>query len=898
MTLQAGDRVDLAQWAYAYRKGAADNPVETQWLWPIKRFSKGANGAWRYDDARDLFPREKVLCACLWEESRHIRQVEVEFNGAGDTVPNAGEITIVGVSSDSLWSDRTHCFFGLHEYRQSVFMSECDPLLTPQGSVVFNFSSDNFAPGFASFQRLFVVYNGSCGNVCLPSMHAYGASKWREPLSVDIEWGLETDHASTLWSGRAEIYNGITDGIQPLEAGNGIAVAGQAGWKEGAGSAARRGITLRLFHSDDSAEDRSIVTLWTTGGDFSFTIPDIEQGPVLIPGLGVCAFRRGTGITGRQFQAQLAASGKKTTRQQVNAHGEQDVSHAMAAFKIDASPGFPEPPYEPVMKVNVPDPYLNGQWRVGAWHLKRWTSMQQDGSCLISLWPFKDIEDMNGSGIAVIGEETFQIIRTLDLMGLHDVAEGGLKYWLSGKKAAPCLWHAETLGNDALCHADNSYDQKHGGGGGKILETAGFHYLLTGDEAWLEKSRPELEKACDWIIALRKKWMGEIPEGHLCHGLMPPGEIGDGSETCCFFYVSLAFYSGLRQIAQLLGRKGWDVDGHYQQEADAFHRDLRRACERAIARMPVVKAGDGSYRRCISTHPYKRHLGGSRQQKTMSSLLYANRHDLGKAFRSFGKTITAWHGQTSGKQPYLPFGSDEVLSGLQIVPDIFGPRDLVTQEMMDVYEDLILADKLEAAEGLDAAGSEAWFSLNGYSYQNGHAMHIPAYLHLDDVPLFLRALCNGYASNINPNNGYTFQEHAHTFWYQGPPDKTFEEAAFLERFRNLLVMEEGQTLWLARAIPRAWLEQGKTVSVKDAPTHFGAVDYEIASDVANGRITAIIAMPGRNPAKEVWLRLRHPGSATIRRVAVNGRPWPDFDPAKEVVQLQDLKGRVTVDVQY
>ena len=102
--------------------------------------------------------------------------------------------------------------------------------------------------------------------------------------------------------------------------------------------------------------------------------------------------------------------------------------------------------------------------------------------------------------------------------------------------------------------------------------------------------------------------------------------------------------------------------------------------------------------------------------------------------------------------------------------------------------------------------------------------HAPSRRH---IPVFLRSSLNCYAIDILPNDGYTFNEHA----VHGPPDKIFEEAAFLERFRNMLVMEAGQNLWLALATPRAWLEQGKKISVKSAPTHFGSVDYEIVSDV-------------------------------------------------------------------
>ena len=86
--------------------------------------------------------------------------------------------------------------------------------------------------------------------------------------------------------------------------------------------------------------------------------------------------------------------------------------------------------------------------------------------------------------------------------------------------------------------------------------------------------------------------------------------------------------------------------------------------------------------------------------------------------------------------------------------------------------------------------------------------------------------------------------------------------------------------------------------MKNAPTHFGSVDYEIVSDVDHGRITATIRMPARNSAKEVWLRLRHPMSAPIRNVTVNGQDWKDFDPAKEVVKLHGQKENVTVEIKY
>ncbi len=126
----------------------------------------------------------------------------------------------------------------------------------------------------------------------------------------------------------------------------------------------------------------------------------------------------------------------------------------------------------------------------------------------------------------------------------------------------------------------------------------------------------------------------------------------------------------------------------------------------------------------------------------------------------------------------------------------------------------------------------------------------------------------------------------------------------------------------ARAAPRAWLEQGKKISVKNAPTPFGTAAYEIVSDVDNGKISATVEIPSRKAAKEVVLRFRHPKAAPIKTVTVNGpsttstgsgqagstgspqagsgqgKPWTEFNPAKETITLKNLTGTVAVTAQY
>ena len=111
-------------------------------------------------------------------------------------------------------------------------------------------------------------------------------------------------------------------------------------------------------------------------------------------------------------------------------------------------------------------------------------------------------------------------------------------------------------------------------------------------------------------------------------------------------------------------------------------------------------------------------------------------------------------------------------------------------------------------------------------------------------------------------------------------------------------MEDGESLWLARATPRAWLEQGKKINVRNAPTYFGIAAFEVASDVDHGTITATIEVPSRRTPRTVLLRLRHPQQLPIKSATVNGKAWSEFSRDREVIELTGLTGKASVVVGY
>ena len=356
-----------------------------------------------------------------------------------------------------------------------------------------------------------------------------------------------------------------------------------------------------------------------------------------------------------------------------------------------------------------------------------------------------------------------------------------------------------------------------------------------------------------------------------CKGLQPAHQVTpDSGGQLMQFYESEAYYwLAVQRFAEILREIDPAEAGRLAIEAEAYRKDLAAAVERSIALSPVVLVRDGTYHSFIPFACY---------------------------VRGFASGAWSWRRPGSGAHVGGLYwdtiqSAEPLVSPAALLP----PDDRRVQGTLDVLEDRLLLENPKLAQRTPGYDPEKdWFAHAGWQYQPGLERHADIHLAADDAPSFLRSWLNQYAVLILPEQGYIFHEHT----TGGPPDKIFEEAAFLERFRNMLVMEEDGYLWLARATPRAWLAQGKRIAVYDAPELFGTVAYRIVSDVDHGKIKAAVTMPSRGGQKAVLLRFRHPQAAPIKRVTVNGRDWQQFDKYKEVVRLEGLAGAVAVEAAY
>jgi hypothetical protein len=477
-------------------------------------------------------------------------------------------------------------------------------------------------------------------------------------------------------------------------------------------------------------------------------------------------------------------------------------------------------------------------------------------------------------GLAV---EVGRVAHEMNLVGLNDKADAVYENFLKlpGAKSDGDFTDgrgAFELASSMKHDMGYSHDGTHASTG-RLLFSMADRYFLTGDKEWFKRNRDRMQAAADWIIRQRHSYLKDLPNRKDLYvaGLMPPYQLGDyalpASDWHWYYLDNALSYQGVRRFADALAEFDPEAAKKYDEEAKAFRADIRRAIEREAALAPVRLGQDGLYHSYLPRMAYARGLPGP---------------ELGA----------------------IQFPDSDTFSGALGLAEAMGPLDANEScivDTLDLMEEMgaKLGDVSERKNALAKKGlptDDAWFWL-GFCRLPKAAHNPSIFLLQDDVPNFLRFWMDSYAIMVGADGKFWEAWQIGQYADCTNPDNG-TAGWFLENFRNMLVMEEGDSLWVARATPRVWLEQGKKIAVKNAPTFFGDFAYEIVSDADNGKIAATVEIPTRNPPKTVLVRFRHPKSLPIKSVTVNGAAWTDFDPAKEIIRLHDVKGAVKVEAEY
>lgn len=527
-------------------------------------------------------------------------------------------------------------------------------------------------------------------------------------------------------------------------------------------------------------------------------------------------------------------------------------------------------------RFSVPEPKFNDILRSTVTHIHI-TATKDPASGLVMLPAASYIYDVFEN------ESCYQLL-LLDALGQSHTAARYLEPMLrlQGSKNFPGT-HQGSI--DGIFHgvrlsAEDDYTASgYGLDHGTVLWTAAQHYLYTRDAQWFSAAWPHLEKAIHWIVGQRATTKRQDEHGNPVreYGLLPASQLEDDVDWANWFSINAFAWAGMDLTAQALADLGRPESETVKREADAYRADLRNAVLRAAEAAPVARMQDGTYQPYVPTVPNRR-------------------------FRLFGPTVMNYYARYGKPElkPLLRLGADrDTLSGamLLIILGVFNPDEPIADWILNDWED---NETLSSGMGMNVHGmtdDKYWFSQGGMVFQANLINPIPVYLKRHEVPAAIRNLYNDYVSCLYPDVNMFTEEYHQWRHASGPFYKSSDEARFVNRIRDALVLEDNDTLWLAPGTPRRWVASADGVRVSAGQTFFGPVSYAMHAGNQPNSVDATVDLPSRNPAKNNWLVVRTP-SGKIRGVTLNGQPWTKIDNSLEAVQLPSGRGKLQLHIEY
>ena len=495
------------------------------------------------------------------------------------------------------------------------------------------------------------------------------------------------------------------------------------------------------------------------------------------------------------------------TRARASRLAKMDVSKHLAACRA-----FWKAKLAVGTRVHVPEPAVDERIRAGLLHCDIVAyGREPRGSVLATVGWYTPI-----------GSESSPIIQFFDSMGWHDLAERSLDFFLERQRA------------DGFIQTFGGYQLETG----PVLWSMGEHYRYTRDDAWVRRVKPNVLKACEYLLEWRNRNKRDELRGR-GYGLQD-GKVADPDDFFHSFMLNALSCVGIARTAEMLAKVAPTRSRRLAKEARAYREDIRKAFYEAVGRSPVIPLDDGSW--IPSVPPWAEYRG--------PVSLYAEGGN--------------W--QTHGA-----FGARDSLIGALylIVGEILEPDEIGATFLLRSHQSLFTVE--------NAGRSQPYY-----------CRHDIAHLRRGEVKQFLKTYYNQFTS-LQDRQTYTFWEH----YFHVSPHKTHEEAWFLMQTRWMLWLEEGDTLAFLRGIPRRWLEDGKEIRLENAATYFGPASLSVTSQLAQGRITADVRCATDRRPGTVSVRLPHPeGRHPVR---VEGG---EFDPASETVRIPDFPGKARITAGY
>jgi len=393
-----------------------------------------------------------------------------------------------------------------------------------------------------------------------------------------------------------------------------------------------------------------------------------------------------------------------------------------------------------------------------------------------------------------------------------------------------------------------TYDKGVGGYDyGLLLQAICRHYHLSNKDAgWVRQNIAPIKNICNFIIRKRRESLKLNPAGSVRHGLLSTSlgddlnDMGMGednynyaNDTCCWL--------GLREVGKMMLEAGKQESLKtmltYGQElvdfAEAYKKDVLTSIKKSIncaskpVFIPIYPDNIAPYPSLTSSD-----LASYANFGFYPHLLYANLFDA-----NISSAVLEFREKKGGEL----LGTSRFMTHLDDWP------------IAEVGWALINSDMVKK------------FLLTYYGDLAHHRM---------------REIFTAYEQvSIRDTGGVRKILQGHNIC---------SNLAMPRMTKYMLVFEERDkdVLWLNRACPRRWLEDGKKIVVRNAPTRWGNISYCVESHTGKNHISAEVDFAAPAPKSLlIKFRLRQPNGKKISNVIVDGAKWRAMDQKQETVDI-------------
>jgi hypothetical protein len=375
---------------------------------------------------------------------------------------------------------------------------------------------------------------------------------------------------------------------------------------------------------------------------------------------------------------------------------------------------------------------------------------------------------------------------------------------------------------------------------GALLFAMSEHYMLTADAEWLRRVARNMVRMCDWIAAKRRESM--TPPGAprtVTYGLIKFRPYCDFPGGTYDYFGDAYCAAGLEKAARALAAIGLTGEsGRIAREAEAYRADILASMDKAVIESGGLKV--------LPLEP------------DTHRILNESKGRAGDYYSLIASCML--------ESEFLPAADERTGWVMRFLEQRGGLR----------------LGMCEFGGGIDHAYTYGYW-LDG--------------LKLDRVK---PAILGFYGSLAYGMSRETYSGVEVTKLFTGDNDPTLPHlyscTQQLRLLRMMLVQEDGERLWLGRAMPRHWLASEAVTELRDAPTAFGPVSFVVRPRPAGKRTEVELTAPSRRAPEAILLRLRDPLFRQIASVKVDGKPVKTF--TGETVELARPSGRLLIEIVY